>query len=141
MSRFTNLFLAAVGGLYLALSVWCSIAPGTTSEKVGFAIESGAGQSEFLTIYGGLELGLALFFLLPLFKTRFQESALWFCTILHGCLVLFRSASFALFSDIGGMTYKLAIGEWVIFLISIGVLFAMSGKYRSDRTPERIDPR
>ena len=44
-----KIFLAVVGLVYLALALWCSIDPKTTSEKVGFQLQPGSGQSEFVT--------------------------------------------------------------------------------------------
>lgn len=127
----TRLFLAAVGLLYLSLSVWCSLFPARTSELVGFQLRPGTGQSEFLTVYGGLELALAVIFLRPLLQPRWTECALFVCVALHGCLVLFRTAGFFLFRDIEPMVYQLAAGEWLIFLWS-GVL-ALVNRLRLSR--------
>jgi hypothetical protein len=85
---------------------------------VGFKLEPGSGQSEFIVVYGGLELGLAGILLLPLIRPKQLDSSLLACLIVHACLVLFRSASFFLYSGIQPMTYRLAIGEWIIFLVS-----------------------
>ena len=63
-----RIFLAAVGVAYLVLSAWCSVAPETTSQTVGFDLHPGTGQSEYLVIYGGLEAALAVIFLLPLLR-------------------------------------------------------------------------
>jgi hypothetical protein len=114
-----KIFLTLVGLLYLGLSGWCSFAPETTSQKVGFEVQPGSGQSEYLTIYGGLELGMAILFLLPLIRNDMLEYSLLACLILHGCLVAFRTASFFVFSDVGGLTINLAIGEWIILLASV----------------------
>lgn len=114
----TRLFLAAVGILYAYLSGWCSLRPEQTSALVGFDLRPGSGQSEFLVVYGGLELGMACVFVWPLWRPKQLDASLLACLLIHGCLVIFRSVSFALYSDIQPMTYKLAAGEWVIFLIS-----------------------
>jgi hypothetical protein len=113
-----RLFLAAVGLLYAYLAVWCSLQPAQTSSLVGFDLRPGSGQSEFLVVYGGLELGLALVFLWPLWRPQQVQSSLLACLLIHGCLVVFRSVSFGLYSDIQAMTYKLAAGEWLIFLVA-----------------------
>ena len=115
-----RVWLALVGGLYLMLAVWCAITPTSTSQSVGFRLEGGSGQSEFLVVYGGLELALGLIFLWPLWQVAVTQYALTVCVIVHGCLVIFRCASFFLFEGIGATTYSLAIGEWLIFLISLG---------------------
>jgi hypothetical protein len=112
-------FLAIVGVLYLYLAIWCSVRPEPTSKLVGFDLHPGSGQSEFLTVYGGLEFGMALFFLLPLIRPASTRDSLFCCLLIHAGLVAFRSAGFLLYSNIQPMTWKLAAGEWAIFLLSL----------------------
>ena len=111
-----RIFLAVVGILYAYLAIWCSLKPVETSGLVGFDLRPGSGQSEFLSVYGGLEMGMACIFLWPLWRPKQLESSLLACLLIHGCLVLFRGVGFFLYSDIQRMTYQLAVGEWVIFL-------------------------
>jgi len=118
-----RIFLAVVGVAYLLLAAWCSFRPTQTSESVGFSLQPGSGQSEFLVVYGGLELGLGIVFLLPLYDAERSAFALSACLIIHACLVLFRTASFFLYSGIHTTTYVLAVVEWVIFLGSMVVTF------------------
>lgn len=118
----SKLFLAGVGFLYLALAGWCSFFPDKASGKVGFDLTPGSGQSEFLVVYGGLELGLALIFLLPLVRPESQLTSLIACVLIHASLVVFRMISFFLYSNISSMTYRLAIGEWLILIISLACL-------------------
>ncbi len=49
-----RIFLAIVGAAYILLAGWCSLMPDKTSKAVGFTLQPGSGQSEFLTVYGGL---------------------------------------------------------------------------------------
>lgn len=121
---FAKIYLIAVALVYLGLAIWCSVSPSVTSQKVGFELKGGTGQSEFMTVYGGLEFGLALVFLAALFKPELVTYGVLASVLIHGSLVLFRSISFFAYSDIGSMTYKLAIGEWVIFLLGLAILFA-----------------
>lgn len=111
-----KLFLGLVSLLYLALSIWCTVAPATTSAKVGFERVGGSGRSEFLVIYGGLELAMALLFAAPLVDASFLRFSLWSCLVIHACLVAYRTAGYFVFSDIAPMTHRLAAGEWVILL-------------------------
>lgn len=122
-----RLFLAVVGLLYAGLAAWCAVAPATTSETVGLELKGGSGRSEFLTVYGGLELGLALVFLLPAVLNRHTREAVLACLIIHACLVATRSVSFVLFEGISTSTYKLAAGEWVIFLASLAAWWKTRG--------------
>ncbi|QDT92648.1 DUF4345 family protein [Gimesia algae] len=119
----TRIFLTVVGLVYLLLALWCSVDPASASRSVGFILESGSGQSEFLVVYGGLELALGIIFLWPLWQPGVTRYSLIVCIIVHGCLVLFRSTGFVIFEEIASMTYSLAVGEWLIFLISLGLFY------------------
>lgn len=116
-----RLFLGFVGTLYIILALWCSFAPASTSRTVGFTLKPGSGQSEFLVVYGGLELALGIMFLWPLYQKEAARYALFTCLMLHACLVVFRTLGFFLFEGIESTTYSLAFGEWLIFLISLGL--------------------
>ncbi len=111
-----RIFLAIVGAAYIFLAAWCSLMPDKTSMAVGFMLQPGSGQSEFLTVYGGLELALGLAFLWPLYRPADVAFPLFLCLLIHGCLVLFRTAGFALYSGIPSSTFALAATEWIIFV-------------------------
>ena len=106
----------------MLLGIWCSVSPATTSAKVGFDLQAGAGQSEFLTVYGGLEIGIALILLIGVFKKSFMQHAVITSVVLHGSLVVFRTISFFRFSDVDPFIYRLAAGEWIIFLAGAVIL-------------------
>jgi len=132
-------FLAIVGIAYLALGLWCAAAPGQTSAAVGFSLGAGQGESEFVTVYGGLEVALGLLFLLP-WLVGGERSALRACVIVHGGLVVFRSVAFARFTGFETTTYVLVAIEWTIFIIAAGLLFrsqpAASDRNEVDRANE-----
>ena len=121
-----KVFVCLVGGLYVLLGLYCSLLPGRASKAVGFQLNPGSGQSEFLTVYGGLEVGMGLVFLWPLLRPGETEFALRACLIIHACLVLFRSLGFAVFRNFESTTYSLAIGEWIIFLGSAFLWWRMT---------------
>ncbi len=116
-----RIYLAVVGIMYLALALWCTMSPATTSRKVGFDLLGGSGRSEFMTVYGGLEFGLGLVFLLPWIQRDWTACALVSCILVHAALVLFRTASFFRYSDFEKLTRNLAVGEWVILLAGVAV--------------------
>ncbi|WP_417385855.1 DUF4345 family protein [Gimesia sp.] len=130
----TRIFLSMTGVIYLLLALWCSLDPVSTSRSVGFSLQAGSGQSEFLVVYGGLELALGLIFLWPLWQQEVTRFALVVCVVVHGCLVLFRCISFFVFSGIGSTTYSLAAGEWLIFLISLGFYLVQRTSVHGERS-------
>ncbi len=90
--------------------------PDKTSKAVGFTLQAGSGQSEFLTVYGGLELAIGIAFMWPLYRPAEVDFPLFLCLLIHGCLVAFRTASFLLYSGIPRTTFALAATEWIIFV-------------------------
>ena len=126
----SRVFLTVIGVTYLYLAGWCSLMPVQTSQFVGFDLKPGSGQSELLVIYGGLELALAVVFLLPLVRPKQLENSLLVCLIVHACLVLFRSVSFFLYNDISPMTRQLALYEWLIFFGAAVLVWMESRKQR-----------
>ena len=121
-----QIFLAIVSLLYVGLGVWCTLAPGTTSQKVGFELPADAGRSEFVTVYGGLEFGMGLVFAVGALYPPATPFALQSCLLLHGSLVAFRALSFFWYDAMHGLTLRLAIGEWVIVLAGLAVWFLSS---------------
>lgn len=109
-------FLIILGVTYVGLGIWCAVAPVEASKAVGFLLQPGQGQSEFLTVYGGLDVALGLLFLRPLYRRDGVRFSLWACLVVHACLVAFRTAGFFLYEELGTNTYALAATEWVIFL-------------------------
>lgn len=120
----TRLFLAIVGIAYLGLAAWCALKPGQTSNSVGLTLQPGSGQSEYLVVYGGLQLGLGLIFLWPLLKSDTEQFVLVMCLVIHACLVLMRSISLAIYPGIQSTTYALAVIEWLILLGSLWRFFS-----------------
>ncbi|MEQ1904420.1 MAG: DUF4345 family protein [Pirellulaceae bacterium] len=113
-----RIFLSIIGVLYIALSLWCAALPEKTSNSVGFELRPGSGQSEFLTVYGGLQFALGILFLWPMFRPTESWFPLVTCCVVHGGLVLFRTISFLLYSGISTTTMIFAGIEWGVFILS-----------------------
>jgi len=110
-----RIFLAFVGFAYIGLGIWCAVAPQKASSAVGFMLQPGQGQSEFLTVYGGLEVALGLLFVWPIYKSEEVAYPLLVCLVVHACLVLFRTIGFFIYTGFETTTYVLAALEWGIF--------------------------
>lgn len=115
-----RIFLAVVGAIYILLALWCMAQPEKTAGSIGFSLRPGSGQSEYFTVYGGMQLALGLFFVAPLVRPELLSLALLISLVFHGCLVLCRMISFALFSGVANPTWYFAASEWVLFLGTLG---------------------
>jgi hypothetical protein len=117
-------FLTVVGAIYVALGAWCLARPEQTARSIGFELLPGAGVSEYMVVYGGLELALGLLFLQPWLRPERLPAMLEVCFLIHLCLVLVRSWTLLTIPGIPGFTKSLAVGEWMILLLSAACLWS-----------------
>lgn len=89
----TVAYLAFNALLYAALGVWCALAPDSTAAFLGLTLVGPAGLSEYLAVYGGLQLGFAAFFGLAAAAPRHRPSALWFAALVYGGIVALRTTA------------------------------------------------
>jgi len=82
--------MCVVGAIYLALGIWCTLDPTGTSTNVGFKLVDGQGRSEFVTVYGGLEVGLGIAMILTGLSPQLRLGGLAFAAIVSLALVVFR---------------------------------------------------
>lgn len=118
-----KLYLTAGGLLYLGLAIYCMVVPQKASETVHLERIGAGGASEFLVIYGGLELALAAIFLLPWTGLLNDRQTLYVFLIVHALLVVMRTISFIAFGPLPSSTAKLALGEWVMLIGGLLVLW------------------
>lgn len=90
MTRFYLHFNAA---LYLLFAIWCTLAPADTAAGIGYVVLSPSGLSEFLTVYGGMELGFAVFF--AWCARSAERTGLRFALCLYAPIVCWRWSSVA----------------------------------------------
>jgi hypothetical protein len=110
--------LILFGVLYLVLGVWCIVAPEATAQKVGFDLVGGAGRSEFITVYGGLEIALGIFFLWCGLDERLRRAGLLLAAISSACLAVARSATLVFVPDVPGSTYPFYAAEIVMTVVA-----------------------
>jgi hypothetical protein len=111
-------FLTLVGLTYVGLGAWCLARPEQTARSIGFELLPGAGLSEYMVVYGGLELALGLLFLQPWLRPERLPAMLEACFLIHLCLVLVRSWTLLTIPGIPSFTKSLAVGEWIMLIFS-----------------------
>lgn len=85
------------GCLYLVSGLWCAFQSELAAKFLGFELLTGLGRSEFLSVYGGLQLGIGAAMLVSSFKAEYLEAGVYFSAIFSSFLALFRMFSFAKF--------------------------------------------
>lgn len=117
-----NLFLILNGVLYVALGIWCTLLPGKTSSAIGFSLPNNSAKSEYIVVYGGLEIALGGFFLLCAIRPGMTEAGLWFGLLLYGCLTVYRWGTIIAFKKLSAFIYTIvtietAMALWAAWLV------------------------
>ncbi len=86
-----NLLLWTNAVLYAGFAAWCTIAPQTVMRFLGQGAVAKQGSLEFITVYGGLQAGLAAFYALAALSPSLQRPAVIFSICLYAGIVLWRT--------------------------------------------------
>ena len=96
------LFINAM--LYSLLAIWCTIQHNRTSAASGFETLNNSGHSEYLVIYGGLQLGLAVFYAHLGSQTALHRTGVLFSVMLYVPIVVYRVMTILHFSPVSKIT-------------------------------------
>lgn len=115
-----SVYLYLNAALYALFAVWCSVKAQGTANSLGYALPRPEGLSEYLTVYGGLQLGLALFFFWTAYAGQ-ERAGVMFSLFLYGGIVVFRGASLLVLRPAGGMIYAIAGLEFLLLAGAVAV--------------------
>ena len=118
-------FLIFNGVLYVALALWCTVLPTQTSSAIGFGLPNSSARSEYIVVYGGLELAMGAFFLLCAFKPGMLEAGLWFALLTYGCLMLFRWSTIFALKDLSTFIYSMVVVETTMTALSAWLVYRL----------------
>lgn len=108
--------------IYLVFSLWCLLKPNNTATFSGLSFLNNSGKVEYLSVYGGMELGFFAFFAICAFVPNLRFSGLIFGVCMYAGLILVRSISALVYGNLQKGTYvigglELVLGIWGIILL------------------------
>ena len=116
----TRFYLYLNAALYLAFAAWCTLAPAQTAQGLGYAALSASGFSEYLVVYGGMELGFALFFVYC--ARRAQRVGLVFSVCLYAPIVAWRWPTVVAHWPVSSTTLATGALEIVLLAVAMALL-------------------
>ena len=119
----TAAYLWLNAALYAAFAAWCTLRWASTAQALGFGALDAGGRSEYLTVYGGLQLGLAIVFACTALRPELQRSGLLFALALYVPIVLFRAASAIGHWPLPRTTAAVAVLELVLLAAALALWF------------------
>ncbi|CAN5658223.1 membrane protein [soil metagenome] len=124
----TPLYLWFNAVMYAVFALWCALRLDSTSQNLGYTALSNSGRSEYFTVYGGLQWGLALVFAWLAFKPELHRTGLLVALALYAPLVLHRSISLVRFGPVETLTRAVAGLEIAMLVIAAALWFLGSSR-------------
>ena len=120
----TAAYLWINAALYLVFAVMCVSNVTGTASALGYKTLSASGHSEYVTVYGGLQVGLAIFFAVAAYQPEWHRVGLLMALCLYAAIVIFRLASLVVNWPVQRMTLGVAALEVSLLLIAAGLWLA-----------------
>lgn len=118
------IYLWANALLYAVFAALCTLKLSTTSQSMGFLSLDSGGRSEFLTVYGGMELGLALVFAWMAWRPLLNRTGLTVALLIYGPIVAFRLIGWIRLWPVQRTTLATGLLEIALLVIALALWFA-----------------
>jgi len=115
------LYLNAI--LYFGFAVWCTLSPSATSTNLGYQALSNSGRSEYLVIYGGLQLGLAVIFFILARNASYLRLGIIASVALYAPIVLFRAFTVIQNWPVASLTIATGCLEAALLIAAVGLFY------------------
>ena len=109
--------------LYAIFAVLCSARATVTARSLGYGSLTASGMSEYLTIYGGLQVGLAIAFALCAAREPMHRHGLMLAAALYAPVVAFRWFGILRNGPVWRLTWMVAGLETFLLLVSLALLW------------------
>ena len=109
--------------LYFLFSIWCFIKFSGTSRFLGYDFLNNSGRIEYFTIYGGLQMGFAIFLVISGYFQSLRLSGLLFCVAIYICIIITRTASALYYGNLTKATYLVGALEYSLAIWGSILLF------------------
>lgn len=113
-------YLYCNAAIYLLFAVCCTLAPVETAQQVGYAALSHSGLSEYLVVYGGIELGLGVLFL-HCARNGEERVGLRLALALYIPIVLYRWATLVWLWPVADTTLAVGTLETILLLFALAL--------------------
>ena len=90
--------------LYFVFALLCTVWNTDTSKNLGYSVLSRSGESEYVVVYGGMQVGLGVIFAWLAQTPTTRDIGLQIALCLYIPIVLYRWVTIGLKWPVGGMT-------------------------------------
>ncbi|MDQ3495494.1 MAG: DUF4345 family protein [Pseudomonadota bacterium] len=119
----TPVYLWFNAAMYAVFALGCALRLDCTAQNLGYTALSNSARSEYFTVYGGLQWGLALVFVWLAFKPELHRTGLLVALALYAPVVLHRVISLLRFGPVETLTKAVAGLEIAMLVIAAALWF------------------
>ncbi len=120
----TQWYLYVNSILYLLFAVWCTVGWQSTSNRLGYLTLSNGGTSEYLVIYGGLQVGLAILFFLLARNASYFKLGLLISIGFYAPIVIYRVVTVLANWPVSGLTLATGGLESMLLMRALWLRFS-----------------
>ncbi len=120
----TAIYLWLNAAIYGIFAIVCTVRAAATSQSIGFTTLNNGGMAEYVTVYGGMELGLGIIFAWLAYRPELHRTGIVLALALYAPLVIFRWASVARYWPVQGLTLGTGALETTLLILAIALWFA-----------------
>jgi hypothetical protein len=125
--RTMKLYLLINAALYLLLAIWCTVKHTSTAAGSCYVELNNSGHSEYLVIYGGLQLGLAAIFAYLGFHAEYHRLGLLVALMFYVPIVLYRGVTILLYKPVSTATLAIGALEAVLLIVALVLWLRSAG--------------
>jgi len=117
----TTVYLYLNAALFAVFALWCTFARERTAQSIGYLERSNAGNSEYLTVYGGLQWGMAVMFATLAAHEAPASLSLSIALGLYVPIVAYRWITVVRFAPVGGIVKGVAVMETLLLVAALAL--------------------
>lgn len=121
------IYLWLNAALYTLFAILCTINLSGTSAALGYRSLNASGTSEYLTIYGGLQLGLAALFAWTAYHGELHRTGIVLAILFYLPIVAFRWISIARVWPVETMTIGVGVLEVAMLAGAVAIWWLQRG--------------
>ena len=119
----TQIYLAINAAFYLLFGVLCLIKFEGTTNFLGYSFLNNSGKVEYMAVYGGMELGFAVFYAFCAAYTDMTKAGLIFSVAIYAGICITRTLSALYLKDIAKGMYMVGTLEYTLLLWGAFLLY------------------
>lgn len=124
----SQVLLGTSAMLYVGFGVWCTLRPRSTSSAIGFRLTNANALSEYAVVYGGLEIGLGVFFGVSSVSPALIYPGLLLACCTYGALATWRICTVYFVRGLTKFVYCMLSLEATLAIVSAVLLFLEKNK-------------